>query len=212
MGAAEGHQTPLEPLILASASPRRQALLPQLRLGFRVVVPAVEETPLTGEAPASLARRLATGKARAVARTDPERHIVGADTVVSLGHEVLGKPADADDAVRMLRLLRDGPHRVTTGVCVIAPGGALFAAYRRTQVQMRRYTDAEIDAYVATGDPMDKAGAYAVQHPRFRPVAWFAGCYTTVVGLPLCLVHDLLSAAGLTPHSAADVDPHADPP
>ena len=99
----------------------------------------------------------------------------------------------------MLRRLRGRTHQVITAVCVATPGRQPLLSYVRTAVQMRPYTDAEIAAYVASGDPLDKAGAYAIQHPDFRPVARLAGCYSNVVGLPLCLVVDLLHAAGAQP-------------
>jgi MAF protein len=146
-----------------------------------------------------LVEALAVAKARAVAATEPtfDGWILAADTTVILDGEMLGKPLDAEDAVRLLRRLRGRAHQVATGVALIdSPGGRVVSGQRCTQVWMRSYSDEEIAAYVETGDPLDKAGAYAVQHRLFRPVEHVEGCYLTVVGLPLCLVRQLLTLQG----------------
>jgi septum formation protein len=202
-------------LILASASPRRQQFLRDLGLTFTVVVADIDETPRPQEAPIDLARRLAASKAQAVAaRLSPSaqpRLIIAADTVVALGELQLGKPADAADATAMLRQLRDRVHQVHSGISVLATSsGQQRTVVNTTDVRMRAYTDAEIAAYVATGDPMDKAGAYAIQHREFAPVQALTGCISGVIGLPLADLRDLLAGFGVTlPHSVVDAcQPH----
>ncbi|RIK50463.1 MAG: septum formation protein Maf [Chloroflexi bacterium] len=192
----------LRPLIvLASASPRRQAFLAELGLRFVVAPADVDETPLPEEHPIALAARLAESKARAVAARlgpGPRQVIVAADTVVALGDLLLGKPEDAADARRMLDLLRDGPHQVHSAVSMLDAGdGSVRTAVNSTTVVMRPYTDAEVDAYIASGDPMDKAGGYAIQHPDFAPAAAVEGCLSGVIGLPLGTLAELLAEAGI---------------
>jgi septum formation protein len=189
-------------LILASASPRRQAFLTALNLTVTVKVADIDETPRPEEEPVALARRLAGEKAATVARLAGDAHpgalIIAADTVVAQGRALLGKPATPTEAVQMLRTLRAAPHQVVSAVCVhdVADGRTRTVA-NVTQVTMRAYTDAEIDAYVATGDPMDKAGAYAIQHAAFNPVAAMTGCFTGVMGLPLGDFVELLAEFGV---------------
>ncbi|MBI2911519.1 MAG: septum formation protein Maf [Chloroflexi bacterium] len=187
-------------LILASASPRRRRLLRYLGLPFSVVSPGEVEGAVAagGMVPADAAEALARAKAAAVATGCGEGLVLAADTLVVRRNRSLGKPADAADARRMLRRLRDGEHLVITGVCLLEAGAGLSrTAYQLTRVWMRNYADAEIDRYVATGDSLDKAGAYAVQSREFRPVVRLAGCYTCVVGLPLCAVAALLAERGI---------------
>ena len=176
-------------LILASQSPRRRRFLHDLGLNFTTLAADIDETPLPDEEPAATALRLAEAKALAIAaqlKESPPCLILASDTVVAMEQEMLGKPMDAEDAARMLRILRAAPHAVHTAVCALAyPSGESHTRLNSTTVIMRAYTDAEIDAYVATGDPFDKAGAYAIQHPIFAPVARLDGCYTSVMGLPL---------------------------
>lgn len=183
-------------LILASKSPRRQALLASLGLAFAVDFAGVDETPLPGEAPAAMVCRLCRTKARAAAATNPGATILAADTVVALEGTLLGKPADAAEAVSMLRALRGRTHQVYTAVCV-ARDGALKSQLSISHVTMRSYSDEEISAYVDSGDPLDKAGAYAIQHPHFSPVTTWEGCYAAVMGLPLRLAADLLVGTGV---------------
>jgi len=190
------------PLVLASASPRRRELFALLGLPFRAVATRVEEGVRKGEAPAEVVARLAWAKAKAAAAGHPTALVVGCDTVVALGEEVLGKPADAEAARAMLRRLRGRAHAVYTGVAVVG-GGRRAVRVARTTVWMREYGDEEIDAYVASGDPLDKAGAYAIQHAGFRPVASWEGCYANVVGLPLCHLVRVLRSWDV--HPAADV-------
>jgi septum formation protein len=183
-------------LILASKSPRRQALLAALGLAFAVDAADVDETPLPGEAPDALVCRLCRAKAQAVAVRQPHVVVLAADTLVALDGRLLGKPADPAEATEMLAALRDRTHQVYTAVCV-AHAGEQRARLAISRVTMRPYTDQEIAAYVASGDPLDKAGAYAIQHPLFSPVASWTGCYTSIMGLPLGVATDLLREAGL---------------
>lgn len=188
-------------LILASKSPRRQALLAALGLAFAVDVADVDETPLPDEAPDALVRRLCRAKAQAVAARHPAATVLAADTLVALDGRLLGKPADRAEATEMLAALRGRTHQVYTAVCV-ARVGSFDSRLAISNVTMRSYTDAEIAAYVASGDPLDKAGAYAIQHPRFSPVAGWTGCYTSIMGLPLRLVAEMLAQTGIGTSSA----------
>jgi septum formation protein len=161
----------------------------------------LDERPQPGEAPADLAVRLAIAKAVEGARRSPGSVVLGADTVVAVGTQSLGKPASPHEAMRMLKKLRGHSHSVITAVATaLAPQGSEPRAWSRvstTNVEMREYTDADIDAYVATGDALDKAGAYAIQHAGFHPVRQLTGCYLTVVGLPLPETLEVLAEAGL---------------
>lgn len=183
-------------LILASASPRRRQLLACLGLEFACERADIDETPWPREAPVAHARRLALTKASVVAARRPEAIVMAADTVVVRDGCILGKPADAAEARQMLRTLRGASHEVISAVAVVA-NGRTDGAEHISRVWMRAYTDAEIEAYIATGDPFDKAGAYAIQHPDFRPVARFEGCFASIMGLPLGLVAALLRQHGL---------------
>lgn len=195
--------TPVTPrLILASASPRRRAFLDELGLTYEVIAADVDETPHPGEAPAALAARLAGGKARAVARRlpsgAPPALVIAADTVVALGGTLLGKPADDAEAVAMLRTLRGRDHDVVSAVSVLNTAtGAQHTRENQTLVTMRDYSDEEIAAYVAGGDPHDKAGAYAIQHAGFHPVTAVRGCVASVTGLPLADLCDILQEFGI---------------
>ncbi len=187
-------------LTLASNSPRRRELLSLGGWTFYIDPADVDESLLPGETPAAYVLRLAEAKARACAGPAEGRQImIGADTTVVDGNEILAKPVDEADAVRMLRQLRGRVHQVYTAIALydlrsddlarLPVGGrsdAIVTDLCITDVPMRSYTDAEIDAYVATGDPLDKAGAYAIQHAGFHPVERMTGCYASVMGLPLC--------------------------
>lgn len=187
-----------EPLVLASSSPRRQEIVRILGLPFVVRAADVDEAALPGEPPETAVQRLAEAKVRWVAAAAAERYVVGADTVVVLGGAILGKPADAGEAAAMLRSLRGREHGVVSGVAALdRVEGRLALGAARTRVWMRGYGDDEIARYAASGEPLDKAGAYAIQDPHFRPVARFEGCYLNVVGLPLCLLLDLLWEVGV---------------
>jgi MAF protein len=195
--AAPRERSGAPPLVLGSSSPRRRALLARLAVPFRCHSPAVEEAPRPGELPDALASRLARDKAVAVAADWPTALVLAADTVVVLDGTVLGKPGTAAEATAMLHALRAREHTVITAICLAPAYQPPYQAALRTRVLMRTYTDSEIDHYVASGDPLDKAGGYGIQHPAFRPVARIVGCYTNVVGLPLCLVAALLSVCGV---------------
>jgi len=184
-------------LLLASQSLRRRELLALLGLPFEVAVANVAEVPRTNEPPAALVIRLSRAKAHAVI-TYPDIIVIACDTVVALDGEILGKPRDATEAAAMLYRLRGRPHTVYSAVTLLQPAtGRALTDVSETWVTMRAYTDAEITTYVASGDPLDKAGAYAVQHPGFHPVAELQGCYTNVVGLPLCHLVRCLRAWGV---------------
>lgn len=188
------HPTPPR-LVLASASPRRRELLARLGVDFEVRPVDADETPLPGEAPEPLVRRLALAKARAAAR--PGELALGADTVVAIENQLLGKPADEADARRMLRALSGRTHDVWTGVALFAPGkegGTRELAHvERTRVTFRELSEAEIVDYVASGEPLDKAGAYAIQGGAAPFVERVDGDYDNVVGLPLATVRQLLA-------------------
>ena len=188
-------------VILASSSPRRRELLAQLGLRFEVVKPDVDESRRAGEDLVDYAERLSREKAEAVAGLLGERAalIISADTIVIDGAELLGKPADAADARRMLRRLRKREHEVVTAftLYVARERPRVITRHARTVVRMRDYSEAEIEAYIATGDPLDKAGAYAIQNQAFRPVARIEGSYSNVVGLPLGALAEALAALGL---------------
>ncbi len=189
----------MKAIILASASPRRRELLGLLGPPFTVRTVEVDETARPGETPEVLVARLSATKAAAVAHHLKDGLVVAADTVVALEGEVLGKPRDAAHAVEMLHRLRDRMHSVHSGVTVVdVASGRATIHLSDTAVWMRDYDDAEIEAYVAGGDPLDKAGAYAIQHAGFHPVARIQGCFTGVVGLPLGALSDGLAHFGVT--------------
>jgi septum formation protein len=190
-------------LLLASNSPRRRQLLALGGWMFDVQVSDADETRLPAELPAAYVRRLAEAKARAVVnRARLEHIIIGADTSVVIDDKILGKPADVDEARSMLRRLRGRTHQVYTGIAVLrAADGNLLTNVVVTDVPMRAYTDAEIDAYIFTGDPLDKAGAYGIQNPSFQPVARMEGCYASVMGLPICSLTVLLRQLSVTPRN-----------
>lgn len=184
--------------MLASASPRRRELLSLLGVPFEVRPAEVAEEFGDGTRPEIVARRLAREKAEAGRLADGTAPILAADTVVVLDGAMLGKPADGDEARRMLEALRGRTHEVITAVAVLPHGerGALIR-HPVTSVTIRTYSDAELAASIARGDPFDKAGAYAIQDGIFRPVESYEGCYCNVVGLPLWSTMELLQKAGL---------------
>jgi septum formation protein len=197
-------------LILASASPRRRELLAQAGFSFQVESVPVNEDPRPGEDPIHLVKRLARDKVEAVLSVQQKQKtsdepllVLGADTVVVCDHEILNKPVDDADAARMLRLLAGRTHQVITGVCLISPLGVEVAA-ETTRVTMLTLSEEEILAYVATREPMDKAGAYAIQGHASRWIPRIVGCYFNVVGLPLALVNTMIESAHhkLGPQSA----------
>lgn len=206
------------PIILASTSPRRRELLARLGLPFTILPAHIDETPLANEAPEALAMRLALTKALTVRefviansscsanfptqdssladRTAIEPIVIAADTVVALGQELLGKPADAREATAMIRSLVGREHLCITGV-VVARGAHVEVAIKRSQVWLRRLTEREIRAYVASGDPLDKAGGYGIQNPAFRPVERLIGCRCSIMGLPLGTLAVMLKRFGV---------------
>ncbi len=184
----------MENLVLASRSPRRCELLNRIGLVFETDAPDVDETCSlpAGEAVKMLSLR----KAQAAAAAHPGSYILAADTLVSFQDEALGKPLDPPDAVRMLRMLSGQTHQVYTGVTVISPDGQVFTDSDRTDVTFASVNDAEIADYVRSGEPMDKAGAYALQGRAGMWVTHLNGSDTSVIGLPLYLVRSLLLQAG----------------
>jgi len=185
-------------LILASSSPRRAEVLADAGFTFEVVAARVDESRRAGEQAEAYVRRLAEAKARAVAGgVSPPAIVIAADTVVVMDGEVLGKPASAEDAGRMLRRLSGRTHQVLTGLAVLKiPGGAARVEIETTRVTFAPLTEAEIEAYVASGEPLDKAGAYAIQGRGGRFVARVEGCYFNVVGLPLARLYRILREMG----------------
>jgi septum formation protein len=183
-------------IVLASASPRRQELLRNAAIQFTVQAAGIDETPLAGELAQSCAERLARDKARAISRSRPQEHVLGADTIVVVDGAMLGKPRDAADAARMLRMLAGRTHQVITGVCLMNPAAAEDIRSETTLVTMCELSDDEIRAYVATGEPMDKAGGYAIQGIASRWIPRIEGDYSNVVGLPVSLVYQMLRDAG----------------
>ena len=217
--------------VLASSSPRRREMIASLGIPYEIIKPDVDETLHADEDPFTYVTRVSRSKVAAVlAQLEVSRPretvVLAADTIVLAadtvgvdgGGDLLAKPADADEARAMLRRLGAVTHLVATHVEIASVGytppdgqahGASFTA--RTWVTMRAYSDAEIDAYVASGDPLDKAGGYAIQHPGFRPVARIEGCYSNVVGLPLCQVKQALAAmgvAGIVAPAGCDCPPY----
>jgi MAF protein len=187
-------------LILASNSPRRRQLLELAGWDFVVSVADVDESQAANESPAEYVLRLAETKARAAASHAEALFHLAADTTVVDGGHILGKPADDVEAFAMLKRLRGHTHQVYTGVALLRlSDGLLLKELSVTDVPMRNYSDEEINAYVRTGDPLDKAGAYAIQHPHFRPVAEMKGCYASVMGLPLCHVVRMLRKMEVSP-------------
>ena len=180
-------------LILASASPRRQALLALLPYVFTVLPSEAEETIDPASSPEDNVRRLAQGKADAVAAAHPNAVVLGCDTVVAVGGEILGKPTDQADAARMLRTLSGREHAVYTGVCIAAPGERRVFC-ERTAVFFRPIGEDELAWYVGTGEPMDKAGAYGIQGRGALFVEGICGDYNNVVGLPVCRLYQELRA------------------
>lgn len=191
-------------LVLASASPRRQDLLRSAGIPFTVQPADIDETAQNGESPVACAERLAREKALTISKMRPQDLILGADTVVVVNDTMLAKPTDAEDAARMLRLLSGRVHQVITGVCLVVPQQKkgepaeqqprtnITTASETTRVTFAELSDNDIRGYVATGEPMDKAGAYAIQGMASRWIPRIEGDYSNVVGLPVALVYRML--------------------
>ncbi|MFC2059062.1 Maf family nucleotide pyrophosphatase [Chloroflexota bacterium] len=187
-------------LILASESPRRQEIMAAMGLSFRVMPSSVEESLPSSGNPVSIAQEQALRKAQAVASNLDEGIVIAADTIVADGDDILGKPASEEEAYALLTRLRANEHRVVTGLALVdAATGEDLTGYKMSRVRMRDYTDQEISAYIASGHPLDKAGAYGIQDSEFHPVAGVKGCYLNVVGLPACALVHLLHRMGVYP-------------
>ena len=185
-------------IILASNSPRRRELLTQIGLTFTVAPADADESVLPGEAPEAYAVRVALDKARIAAERAGEGIVISADTIVVIGDSILGKPADVRDAERMLMSLAGKEHRVVTALAVIdSASSRSLTRISVTKVWFRDLTVREIAAYVATGEPMDKAGAYGIQERGALLVERIEGCYSNVVGLPLSLLGEMLREFGI---------------
>ena len=184
-------------LILASASPRRRDLLRNAGFDFEVRPGQIVEEIQPGELPEDFARRAAQEKALQIAASSPRGGLVlGADTVVVIGGQTLGKPSDPQDAARMLRLLSGRTHQVHTGICLVrAPDRVEALKHETTLVTFRELDEEEIRQYVESGEPSDKAGAYAIQGLASRFVTRISGCYSNVVGLPVAAVYEILKKA-----------------
>ncbi len=179
-------------LILASRSPRRSELLTAAGIPFEVLAADIDETPRAGESPVAYVERLAIEKARAVLPLRPGARVLGADTTVTIDGEILGKPVDDADARRMIRLLNGRAHDVHTGVALVSRDG-VRSAVDTTRVWFNAMTDEDISWYVATGEPVDRAGAYAIQGFASRFIGRIEGSYSNVVGLPVALVSSILN-------------------
>lgn len=196
-----------QPLYLASTSPRRRQLLREAGIAFELLAASVDEDTLTGQFTgplddlgAYLAREKALAGRAALRKRARDGVVLAADTTVLLDGDSLAKPANDIEATMMLRRLRSRTHLVVTGVALASTEtDRCVTASSRTNVVMRPYSDQEIAQYVSTGDPLDKAGAYSIQHPDFQPVQAFLGCHLGVVGLPLCIVEALVAGGPLPP-------------
>ena len=187
----------LPKIILASGSPRRAEILRTVGWPFEPLAVDIDESRRDGEDAADYVRRLALDKAEAAAARRCDLTVVGADTTVTIDDHILEKPTDDADATRMLRLLNNRRHRVITGVAVVdGPRSFTSVAYEETEVKFAPLSDAEIQWYVATGEPMDKAGAYAIQGLGARFIERIRGDYFNVVGLPVRLLYELIKSAG----------------
>jgi septum formation protein len=196
------------PVILASGSPRRRELLESLGLAFEVIVPNVDEEGfhLDHLSPAEVVQFLARTKAQEVYKHHNQYYVIGSDTLVAIGSEIFGKPKSKEDAFRMLKALQGNAHQVHTGIAVFSPDSRepdsqtqippMVCQSLCTTVQMRPLSDAEIEAYITTGEPMDKAGAYAIQGYGSTLIERVEGCYFNVVGLSLYLLDRLFTQLG----------------
>jgi len=189
-----------EKLILASSSPRRAEILTTVSWPFEAVAAGVDETQKNGEAPIDYVQRLAREKAEAVASTCETGLVLGADTTVVVGEHLLGQPLDDEDAKRMLRLLSGKWHQVFTGVALIRIGGATKVDVETTRVRFAQMSEAEIDWYVATGEPRGKAGAYGIQGQAALFIEEIEGDYFNIVGLPIRLVYELARSMTASDH------------
>lgn len=195
---AKGPFTTASPIVLASGSPRRKAMLSELGLTFTVHPSMVEEPqPDSGEKPLDYVLRMAEMKALDVAQSHKGSMTLGADTIVVLDSRIMGKPVSKLDALEMLTALSGRTHQVVTGFCLVMPDGSKISQTVSTDVDMRESTEAELMGYIETGEPMDKAGAYAIQGIGTFLVSAIRGSYTNVVGLPLARVLEVLLSWGI---------------
>lgn len=184
-------------LILASASPRRSELMSQIGIKPDKVSPSkINEKPIRNEMPGTLALRLANQKATKIASCNTNCFIIGADTVVSVGKRIVGKPADKSDAKRHLELLSGRRHKVYGGICILAPNGIRVERLVKTIVKFKRLSSSEIEMYLSTGEWQDKAGGYAIQGRAGSFIPWINGSYTNVVGLDVLSVKGMLTGLG----------------
>ncbi len=188
--------TALQPLILASASPRRRHWLEAMRIPFELQAPQVDESPLLDEEPMELVLRLAELKAEVIARRNPGRWVLAADTTVAVDHHTLNKPVDVEDAVRMLTLIQGRAHQVHTGLC-LQRDAQVHSFVDTAQVHFRPLSEAQIRWYVGTHEPMDKAGAYAIQGIGALFIEAVEGSFSTVMGLPVERMGALFGHLGL---------------
>lgn len=193
--------------LLASASPRRRELLRLLNVPYNVCSTDVDETPRVDETASALVVRLSRAKADAARAQYPDATIIACDTIVDLDGMILGKPRDKDQANAMLHALRGRAHSVYGGITV-SNSHHTESQVTCTRVWMRDYSDAEIEAYIATGDPLDKAAAYAVQHQIFRPAAHIEGCFANIMGLALCHLYEMLARKNPMPAPALNCHQH----
>lgn len=198
MSKAEPSTVDGRQLILASASPRRAAILRAAGYRFEVASSGVNELLDPLSEPSQIAMYVANVKAMSVLERVTGSVVIGADTIVVVGRRMLGKPATAEDARSMLRMLCGRRHQVITGVCV-ASERAVSTGFQTTEVLFRSYASHEIEEYLSTGLPFDRAGAYGIQDEPFSPVVSFEWCYLNVVGLPMCVAGGLLTEIGIDP-------------
>ncbi|MBX2861324.1 MAG: Maf family protein [Vampirovibrio sp.] len=200
-------KTKLPPVILASGSPRRRELMGGLGIPFTVTTPGVDEAaiPVEGLSPGEIVKKLSLHKAQAIASANPDALVIGSDTIVVMAdelgpEEVMGKPVDRQDAARMLNRLQDNEHRVYSGITVMGPNASGQPETRSdflcTRVWMRPMTTDEIETYIDTGEPMDKAGAYAIQGQGSLNIERIEGCYFNVVGMSMYLLNRLIRELG----------------
>lgn len=198
-GAGKSVFRTLQPLVLASSSPRRKELLSQVGLAFDAIASGIDESlPLAPESPARLVMRWAREKAEAVSKFHPDRWVLGADTAVVLSGEIFGKPSSPEEAASMLRRLSGRTHEVISAVCLVqAMSRFIRVDSVTTEVRFKGLSEDEIRAYVGSGEPSDKAGAYGIQGLGAFLVEWIRGSYTNVVGLPLCETIEMLLEQGI---------------
>ena len=200
-------------LVLASGSPRRAQILGEAGISLEIVPADIDEdavfaAAMNGELSAAV-EALAFAKAKSIAETRVGEYVLGADTIVVLNDEVLGKPGSTEEAVSMLRRLNDRSHEVITGVAIVNPAGETHTNHVSTAVKFRRLDEDAIAEYVSSGSPFDKAGGYGIQDDSFDPVASYDECYLNVVGLPMCVTSELLEQSGFVLSGALKCASHA---